>query len=90
VNYTSVMEQISNDPNLDDAFPRWLATTKLINPQSRILSTSAVAIIGDSKKERDIGVAQGFTTYVLQKDEIMVPEIILNILGLKEGDHLEL
>jgi hypothetical protein len=35
-------------------------------------------------------VASGFTTYVLQKDEIMVPEIILNILGLKEGDDLEL
>ena len=40
------MQQISNDPNLDDAFPRWLATTKLINPQLRNKNTSAVAIIG--------------------------------------------
>jgi len=27
--------------------------------------------------ERDIGVAQGFTTKVLQRDEIMVPEDML-------------
>lgn len=84
------MESIRDDPYLDDAFPRWLATTKLFNPLSRNQNTSAVAIIGDSRKERDIGVAEGFTTYVLQKDEIMVPEIILNILGLQEGDDVEL
>jgi hypothetical protein len=40
------MQQIRNDSNLDDAFPRWLATTKLINPHLRNKNTSAVAIIG--------------------------------------------
>ena len=40
------MNDIRNDPNLDDAFPRWMATTKLINPDIRNKNTSAVAIIG--------------------------------------------
>lgn len=40
------MEQIRADPHLDDAFPRWMATTKLINPELRSKNTSAVAIIG--------------------------------------------
>jgi hypothetical protein len=40
------MQKIGNDSNLDDAFPRWMATTKLINPHLREKNTSAVAIIG--------------------------------------------
>ena len=64
-NYTLMTDLLKDDPYFDGAFPRWVATTKLINPDLRDKNTSAVAIIGDSKKERDIGVAPGFTTYVL-------------------------
>jgi hypothetical protein len=90
INYTLVNERLQNVSECDGAFPRWLASTRLVNPMISDKHTTATAIIGDSRKERDIGVASGFTTYVLQKDEIMVPEDILGVLGLKEGGHIEL
>ncbi len=45
-NFTAIKEQIKDDPNFDDAFPRWIAKTKIINPDARTKSTSCVAIIG--------------------------------------------
>jgi hypothetical protein len=36
VNYTAIVNEIKHDPNFDDAFPRWLATTKLVNPDKSV------------------------------------------------------
>ena len=70
VNYTAVEErarEIYPDPNKQpvDLFPRWLSQTSLYNIE-RTKSTSAFMIAGDSKKERNIGVAPDFPIDVLK------------------------
>jgi len=77
VNFTAIHAKMKESSSFDDAFPRWVASSRLVDPNKPEVSTAAVAIIGDSRMERDIGVAQGFTTKVLQRDEIMVPEDML-------------
>ena len=70
VNYTAVEERAREaypDNNLQpiDLFPRWLSQTSLYNLE-RTKSTSAFMIAGDSKKERNIGIAPGFPINVLK------------------------
>ena len=65
INFTLIEDKLKDAPECDGVFPRWLANTRLVNPNMNEKYTTATAIIGDSRKERDIGVAQGFSTYVL-------------------------
>lgn len=67
-----------------------MALTKAYNPKDYNKHTSAYAIIGDSKLERDLGVADGFPNMVLKKSEVLVIEDLLHVLDLKEGDNIEL
>ena len=57
INYTLIDEKLKEVPECDGAFPRWLASTRLVNPNLNEKYTTATAIIGDSRKERDVGVA---------------------------------
>lgn len=40
--------------------------------------------------ERDIGVAVGFPTYILKRGEIIATSDLLDILGLDQGDEIEI
>ena len=70
-----------------DIFPRWIAMTSLYNLE-RSLQTSAFMIAGDSKLERNIGVAPGFSNKVLKQDEMITTDDIMTVLGLKIGDMI--
>jgi hypothetical protein len=48
MNFTKVNERLKNVPECDGAFPRWLASTRLVNPNLKEKYTTATAIIGVS------------------------------------------
>jgi len=66
----------------EGGFPRWMALSKAFNNQDRSKHTSAYAILGDTKLERDIGVADGFPNMILGRGELIVIKDLLNVLGL--------
>lgn len=47
-------------------------------------------VLGDSRKERDIGVANGFTSRVFGKWEAFVSSPVMQILGLETGDNVRI
>lgn len=42
----------------------------------------------DSQLERDLGVARGFTSTLLERDDAIVSEDLLGIFGLIKGDNI--
>ena len=46
-------------------------------------------VVGDSKLERNIGIAPGFPVRVLQQDELVTTSDILTVLGLEVGDIIQ-
>lgn len=51
---------------------------------------SLLLILQDTKLERDIGVAYGFPGTILKKNELIANQDLLEIMGLKVGDQIEL
>ena len=47
-------------------------------------------IAGDSKLENEIGVALGFPQIELQRSEVVVLQDVLDVLGLKDGDTVDI
>ena len=47
-------------------------------------------IAGDSNLENEIGVALGFPQIELQRSEIIILQDILDVLGLHDGDTVEI
>ena len=47
-------------------------------------------IAGDSKLENEIGVALGFPRIELKRSEIVLLQDVLDVLGLKEGDKVDI
>ena len=47
-------------------------------------------VAGNSKLENEIGVANGFPNMDLKQDEIMLVKDVTDVLGLKEGDQVEI
>lgn len=45
-------------------------------------------IAGDSKKERNIGIAPGFPVRVLKQDELITTANILTVLGVEVGEYI--
>ena len=48
--------------------------------------TSSYMIAGDSKLERNLGVAPGFPARELKQDELITTNDIMTVLDVKEGD----
>ena len=80
-------------------FPRWNALSKVksqkldnlgSNEEGSPSITSAIMIAGDSTLENDIGVAHGFPQLNLERGEIIILQDILDVLGLEEGDTVEI
>jgi hypothetical protein len=71
-------------------FPRWNALSKVSNPKYPKQVTSAIMIAGDSKLENEIGVALGFPKAELKRSEVIVLQDVLDVLGLKEGDKVDI
>jgi hypothetical protein len=70
-------------------FPRWSVLSKIEN-RVNSKSTSAIMVAGNSKLENEIGVANGFPNMDLKQDEIMLVKDVTDVLGLKEGDQVEI
>jgi len=47
-------------------------------------------VAGNSKLENEIGVANGFPNMDLKQDEIMLVKDVTDVLGLKQGDQVEI
>ena len=93
VNFTAVQQRVKErfpDPEKQnfDLFPRWMSQTSLYNAD-RTKFTSAYMVVGDSKLERNIGIAPGFPVRVLGQDELVTTSDILTVLGLEEGDTVQ-
>ena len=50
--------------------------------------TSSYMIAGDSKLERNLGVAPGFPSRILKQDELITTNDIMTVLGVEEGDMI--
>jgi len=46
VNFTAIHAKMKESSSFDDAFPRWVASSRLVDPNKPEVSTAAVAIIG--------------------------------------------
>jgi hypothetical protein len=44
---------------------------------------------GDTKLERNIGVAPGFPKDILKQDEMITTADVMNLLNITEGDSVE-
>ena len=45
-------------------------------------------IAGDSKLERNLGVAPGFSNRILKQDELITTNAIMTVLGVSEGETI--
>jgi len=51
-------------------------------------NTTALVVAGNSKNERDIGVAPNFPKDILGQDEMITTSDFMNILGTQVGEHV--
>ena len=75
-----------SEPQID-LFPRWVAMTSIYN-QDRTKMTSSFMIAGDSKLERNLGVAPGFSNRILKQDELITTNDIMTVLGVSEDETI--
>jgi len=76
-------------------FPRWNALSRVVNKNTINEDginpiTSAIMIAGDSKLENEIGVGNGFPQIDLARGEIIILQDILDVLGVNEGETIEI
>jgi len=88
VNFTQWEQHLQHSQRVKTLFPRWMALGTARNAQNRSLKTSSFVFAGDSKQERDEGIAPGFPNTILGKDEVIALDDLMQILGVNEGDQI--
>jgi hypothetical protein len=68
-------------PNFNGFSPRWISTSKVLNSDGS-KSTAAIMLAINTKQERDIHLAPGFSQRVLGPDEMMGTKSALNFIGV--------
>jgi ABC-type antimicrobial peptide transport system permease subunit len=79
--------------DLEGVAPRWVLLGKIFNPvQNQNVTTNCYVIIGDTKKERDIGLGRNFDQSVLTPNEAFVSASAMRVLGINdfEGERVGL
>lgn len=76
VNGTALEQQLSRVDFVEALFNRWYFVATLRNPE-RTDRTGGFVVMGDSRKERDIGVANGFTSQVFGKWEAFISSPVM-------------
>ena len=80
-NLTAVEDALTDD--ILGAYPRWISLGQVSNPRETSMGeTGAFIAYGDQERERDLGVADGFSGLVMGKEDAMVSREILDILGI--------
>eukprot|EP00347_Sterkiella_histriomuscorum_P012753 403367353 len=89
MNLTAVNLHVHNISDITGAYPRWMGLAQVANPNSLQLGdTGSFIAYGDQKLERDIGVANGFPTDLMTKDDAIVSRDLLDIFDLGLGDQI--
>lgn len=88
VNISEVSESLSSVNSISGASERWLFPGRLYNIEDDNLSTSTFAVVGDSLKERSLGLGRALTgVEPLKNNECILLKRTADVIGMKDNNR---
>lgn len=78
-------KELSINQNVN-IFPRWMFQSTLSNKNKQSFRNHAYMIAGNVQRENKLGIAEGFPTQKLGKDDLITTKEVANSLGVTKGD----
>ena len=81
-------EKIRDTLEIAGIYPRWLGIGNLSsipanNSNDLPISTNTLFHLGNTKKEADLNIAEGFPNMTLADDEIIIPDVFAQFFNLE-------
>ena len=78
-------ERIKDTLEVSGVFPRWAGFGNLSHEADGAKSLNALFNLGDSKRENELGVANGFPNVSMSHEDMIIPETFAEFLGISES-----
>ena len=88
LNISDIQKRVRNVPDLRGASERWLLPGMVLNPENASLSTNCIAVLGNSLKERSIGIGRALRgAEILEGNQAYIFRRTANVIKLP-GDKV--
>ena len=88
LNIKEVSDKVKLIPEFDGATERWLLPGRLRNGDNLTISTASFAVIGNSLKEKSLGLGRALNVGPLIENECLIVQRTANMIKL-EGDKVQ-